>query len=581
MENKFKKKILIIDDEESIRMMLTQALELGGYTVEVAEDGKVGVEKFLKDRSFSLILTDMMMPKMNGIEVLEQVRVIDPDIEVVVLTGYGGHSNAIEAMKKGAYDYLEKPTNIEELFIVMEKALERRRLSYENKEYQRNLEKLVEIRTSELNDTKNFLQSVLDSSSDHSIIATDLDGIITLFNKGSENLLGYDANEVESRETVMLFTPEDQKGEFRKEQPKVKNDEKTILEREKIVRRKDGRLVTVSLSVAQLTDKNNNVIGTLGIAKDITRQKKLERKLKQYTENLELLVAERTAQLANRNIELEATLEELHEAQAQVVQSEKMASIGQLSAGVAHEINNPIGFVHSNMSTLKKYAKRIENVLAEINKCIKGENELSSEVLEGIIKKGKIDFILTDLQNIIDESMDGTRRVKTIVKDLKNFSNIDKSQIVTVDITDGIESTLNIVWNEIKYKAEVVKEFSEIPAISCNIQKLNQVFLNMLVNASHAIEETLGKIVIRTFDLDDGRIAIEIEDNGKGMDQETVKKIFDPFFTTKEIGQGTGLGLSVSYRIIKEHGGDIEVESEVGIGTKFRIILPLVLAEVD
>jgi two-component system NtrC family sensor kinase len=200
---------------------------------------------------------------------------------------------------------------------------------------------------------------------------------------------------------------------------------------------------------------------------------------------------------------------------------------------------------------------------------------LDESTFEELWKESKVERILPELDSMIDESLDGTQRVRTIVADLKNFSNIDRAQIQQASLKDGLESTLNIVWNEIKYNSTVEREYEDIPPIFCNPQQLNQVFLNMLVNASHAIETGPGKIVLRTKRIDDERVAVEIADNGKGIDEAGLKKIFDPFYTTKEIGKGTGLGLSISYRIIKEHGGEIEVDSEVGKGTTFRIILPI------
>jgi len=574
VNSKAQPKILVIDDEASIRSMLSQALEIGGFTVKEAEDGVHGLDLLKRDHSIGVILTDLMMPKLNGMEVLERAKQFDPDVEVIVLTGFGGHESAIEAMKKGAYDYLQKPTNVEELFLTVGKALERRRLAMENRLYQQSLENLVRERTEELLETKNFLQSVLDSSLDYSIIAADLEGKVTLFNRGSEQLFGYKASEVEGQDAALLFPTEDGKeGSPFTRHGKLQKG--VVQEKERVVRRKDGAAITISLSIVSLRDQEGNDVGTLGISKDITEQKKLELELKKYTENLEQLVDERTRELETRNREVEAALNELGETQAQLVQSEKLASIGQLAAGVAHEINNPIGFVHSNLGTLKKYFERIAAVLSRLHNAASSGEQLPGSELEELWRKSKMDSILADLENVIDESMDGTLRVRTIVRDLKNFSNIDRAQIQSSDLEAGIESTLNIVWNEIKYNAEVERDFASIPAVVCNAQQVNQVLLNLLMNAAQAIKDPPGKIIVRTREMPERRVAIEVEDNGRGMDEKTLKRIFDPFFTTKAIGEGTGLGLSISYRIIKDHGGEIEVESTPGKGTIFRVILPV------
>ena len=567
-------RILVIDDEESIREMLAQALEIGGFQVETATDGMEGLEKFNVDKSFDVILTDLMMPKVNGMQVLEEVKKLDPTVELIMLTGFGGNESAIEAMKKGAYDYLQKPTNVEELFITVQKAIERRRLSEENRQYQRNLERIVKQRTHELSETKNFLQSVLDSSLDYSIVATGLNGLITLFNKGSERLTGYSAKDTEAKMTIYDLVPDLESKIKKSGNEGLKPEQGEPRETECVMKRSDGGTVTVSMSIASLTNQQKVIVGMLFIAKDITEQKALENELKQYTENLEQIVEQRTEELAKRNDELEQTLRELSDAQQQLLQSEKLASIGQLAAGVAHEINNPIGFVHSNLSTMKKFNARLLQLLNDIQDALK-TGSMTQEQFASLWNTAKVEKLIPELDTMIEESLDGTQRVRTIVADLKNFSNIDRAQIQDADLEAGLESTLNIVWNQIKYNIEVEKHYGHIPAVTCNSQQINQVFLNLLVNASHAIKEKQGKIIITTEKLDDNNVVIKIQDNGTGIPEEVQKKIFDPFFTTKPIGEGTGLGLSISYRIIKDHGGEIEVFSKMGEGTTFRITLPI------
>ncbi len=184
-----------------------------------------------------------------------------------------------------------------------------------------------------------------------------------------------------------------------------------------------------------------------------------------------------------------------------------------------------------------------------------------------------LSFILDDYKNVINESLEGMARVSKIVSDLKDFSHVDKAELVHADLNKGIESTLNIVWNELKYKAQVIKDLGKIPLVKCYPQRLNQVFMNILVNAAQAIEEK-GEIRITT-KADNGHVEIKISDTGKGIPPEVLPKIFDPFFTTKEVGQGTGLGLSMAYNIIQGHKGTIEVESEVGTGTTFIIRIPV------
>jgi two-component system NtrC family sensor kinase len=276
-----------------------------------------------------------------------------------------------------------------------------------------------------------------------------------------------------------------------------------------------------------------------------------------------------------KNKELENALNKLKATQAQMLQQEKMASIGQLAAGVAHEINNPMGFITSNLGTLSKYTKRLSEYIDLQTKAI---DEIGTEDVKRSLaeqrKKLKIDYILEDIGQLIEESLDGAERVRKIVQNLKSFSRVDEAEYKFADINECIESTLNIVWNELKYKAKVYKEYGELPLTKCYPQQLNQVFMNILVNAAQAIEKQ-GEIRIKTWN-GDGNIYIAISDTGVGIPKDKINRIFEPFFTTKPVGKGTGLGLSITYDIIKKHNGDIQVESEVGKGTTFTIRIPVV-----
>jgi signal transduction histidine kinase len=315
---------------------------------------------------------------------------------------------------------------------------------------------------------------------------------------------------------------------------------------------------------------------------DITSQKQAELVLARSNVQLEEEVKKRTQELIKINQTLESEKiqmlrlnSQLKEAQDHLLQSEKLASIGQLAAGVAHEINNPIGYINSNISSLKKY---IDNLLGLVEKYEKTEaTNADTEQLKDIKAfKQKIDleYLKTDVLDLLDESHEGATRVKKIIQDLKDFSHQDGDDAwVWADLHSGLESTLNIVSNELRDKATIVKEFGELPKIKCLPHQLNQVFMNLLINAAHAIEHE-GTITLRT-GTDNEQVWVEISDTGKGIAPEHVSKIFDPFFTTKPVGSGTGLGLSVSYTIIKKHQGDIQLTSQLGQGTTFRIVLPI------
>jgi len=281
-------------------------------------------------------------------------------------------------------------------------------------------------------------------------------------------------------------------------------------------------------------------------------------------------------ELQAQNNELNKINKKLADTQQQLLQSEKMASLGQLAAGVAHEINNPIGYVWSNFKSLEDYQKKytlLLNAYAAYDQTFSKDNEHHKKIIQ-LKHDIEFEFIQDDIPALLKECTDGLTRVQKIVKDLKDFSHPDSDEEwVYSDIHEGLESTLSIAWSEIKYKAHVIKEYGTLPSIECLPAQLNQVFLNILINAVQAIE-TQGTITLQTHH-DQTHVYIRITDTGSGIPKDILGRIFDPFFTTKEIGKGTGLGLSLSYGIIQKHHGTITAESIVGKGTTFIIRLPI------
>jgi two-component system, NtrC family, sensor kinase len=300
---------------------------------------------------------------------------------------------------------------------------------------------------------------------------------------------------------------------------------------------------------------------------DIERREQAEREL-----------LDRYAEMTDLNTQLSEANAQIQSAQNQLLQNEKLASIGQLAAGVAHEINNPIGYVFSNFSTLEHY---VADLLSLIDTYHAAENHISSaeqlETIATLRKRVDLEFLKEDTRALMSESREGIERVRKIVQDLKDFSHVDSdSSWQWADLHRGIDSTLNIVSNEIKYHADVIKRYGDIPKVQCLPSQLNQVFMNLLVNAAHAMEgrASRGAITVSSGH-DDHDVWISIQDTGCGMSEETRSKIFDPFFTTKPIGKGTGLGLSLSYGIVQKHHGSIDVTSVPGEGTCFRVKLPI------
>ncbi len=264
----------------------------------------------------------------------------------------------------------------------------------------------------------------------------------------------------------------------------------------------------------------------------------------------------------------------------QLIQSEKMSAVGVLAAGVAHEINNPVGFVMSNLTTLTDYVTVFKSVLALYDELLAAvaESDVSKQHsimnrLEELIEREDLSYVLQDIDHLLAESTEGADRVKNIVQSLKSFARANETRIKEADINEGIEATLKVVWNELKYKCQIHRKLDNLPLVRCNIGQLNQVFMNLLMNAAQSIPER-GDITIETGTHEDC-VEIRISDTGVGIPPQDVSRIFDPFFTTKEIGRGTGLGLSISHGIIQEHNGTIEVKSEIGKGTTFVVRLPI------
>ncbi len=277
-------------------------------------------------------------------------------------------------------------------------------------------------------------------------------------------------------------------------------------------------------------------------------------------------VHEAQKDLKGKISELEKANTEIRDTQARLVHTAKMASLGQLVAGVAHELNNPIGFIYSNMAHLKEYSGKLIQLIKDTEKKPADLPKYKDDI--------DFDYIVQDMPKLIQSCEDGARRTRDIVLGLRNFSRLEEAQIKEVDIHEGLENTLQLISGELKNRIEVHKDFAKLPKINCFPSQLNQVFMNILSNAAQAIDDK-GDIYIKTSKKDSDHIQISIRDTGKGMSKATAEKIFDPFFTTKTLGQGTGLGLSITYGIIEKHGGEIAVKSEPKKGTEFIITLPV------
>ncbi len=305
----------------------------------------------------------------------------------------------------------------------------------------------------------------------------------------------------------------------------------------------------------------------------VLRRVKTHLELKQHQNHLQKLVNAQTQEL----IEAYKDLKQIHD---QMLQQEKMASIGQLAAGVAHEINNPAGFIGSNLNSLQKYIAKLNEGIAFMEQTLMAMNDPETETqLKKMKRKLKFDFIQEDIDDLIVESKDGIDRIALIVRNLKSFSRAEDDTLKLTDLQECLESSLSIAWNEIKYKAKVEKNYQELPPIQCLPQQLSQVFVNLLVNAAQSIEDQ-GIITVNIRQKENWAV-VEICDTGSGISPKNLERIFEAFYTTKEVGKGTGLGLSICHDILQKHQGIISVASEIGKGTCFTIKLPMDHEEIN
>jgi two-component system NtrC family sensor kinase len=401
-------------------------------------------------------------------------------------------------------------------------------------------------------------RSLFEDSRD-AMYMTTREGLFVEANQAMLDLFGFSREELLGMSAKIIYAEPLDRESFRR----AIEERGFVRDYEIHFRRKSGLVMDCLLTAACWRTPDGAIAGYQGIIRDITGQKRSAEALMQSQQ-----------ELLSQHRELQAAYVDLKASQAKILQQEKMACIGQLAAGVAHEINNPIGFVSSNLTTLEKYADRLIEFITLLSRTMDASpgSAGAEEVAEGR-RALKIDYVMDDARHLIGESIEGVARVRKIVQDLKSFSRVDEAEYKYADINDCIESTVNIAWNELKYKVDLRKQYGKLPLTKCYPQQLNQVFMNLLVNAVQAIEDQ-GTIAITTW-CEDGSICAAVTDTGSGILPEHLERIFEPFFTTKEVGKGTGLGLSITYDIVKKHEGEITVQSLPGKGTTFSVRIPV------
>lgn len=444
------------------------------------------------------------------------------------------------------------------------------RKSYED------LEAQVARRTRELDHSREDARLIIAAAND-AFVSMDENGRITDWNRGAENILGWSRAEAIGRPVAETIIPRQYREKHSQGLSRfVRTGEGVVTGKtlELSALHRDGHEFPIEITIWSIQETERRQFHAF--IRDISERKKTEEELHKTYRELE----RREAASRDAFLDLQKSHEELKQLQTQLVQSEKLASIGQLAAGVAHEINNPVGFIKNNMDVLEQYITAYGQILRMVDnlKTALGQENwekarLAAKEMDEFEKEIDLDYIINDIDKLLQHNQRGLERVQKIVMDLSTFAREDKDSMELVKMEEVIDSILSIVYNELKYKAVLKKDYGETSLVRCNAQRLGQVFINLLMNAVQAIEEqgTIGvKSCIR------GKfVCVEVSDTGKGIEEKNLKKIFDPFFTTKPAGQGTGLGLSVSYEIVKKYGGEIKVQSRPGEGTTFTVMMPV------
>ena len=565
--------ILISDDDLISRSLLKKALTKLGHEVIETENGQAAWD-VLQQSDIQMVISDWMMPEMDGLELCRKIRSRKQGgyIYVIMLTANDRKTDLVDVFNAGSDDYIRKPFDSEELNARVTTGI---RVT--------NLQKKQKKLANTLIESRNKLRIVIDSMKNE-IVSLDRDLIIVLANSSFSKQFGVNPRDVVGRPYFTNATDGQhtmgQEGKIHKMIKAVfakGNSQKNLIKSID----KNGSDVYRQISYLPILDEQGQVFQVVLVSRDITEERRKTEEIK----SLNLQLMETSALIEAKNKKLENTLKRLEDTQTQMIQSEKMASIGQLAAGVAHEINNPTGFVSSNLKTLVDYQADIGKLFLKYHDMLsvleKESGDLASgetiqsklEAIKSFEKEIDLEFVMEDMVDLIGDCREGTDRIKKIVIDLKDFAHPGEDKVQVTDINTGLESTLNVVNNEIKYKATVHKDLGELPVINGYPQQLNQVFMNILVNAAQAIEKN-GEIQIKTRHRD-GKVEIQISDTGCGVSEENLTKIFDPFFTTKDVGRGTGLGMNIAYNIIQKHNGTIDVESTVGKGTTFTICIPV------
>ncbi|MEH2072808.1 MAG: response regulator [Nostoc sp.] len=579
--------ILIVDDVPNNLKVLSDTLANAGFEVAIATSGESALQQ-LEHTPVSLILLDVMMPGMDGFETCQRIKANakTQNIPIIFITALSESVNKVTGFELGAIDYITKPFQQGEVLARVRTHLKLNQLSQSlearNTELQQltqQLEQRVSERTQELfasietlKQTQQLMRLVFDTIP-HWVGWKDINSVYLGCNQSLATVLNLSSpDEIVGKTDYDLQTSKEESDWFVMCDRRVIESGQAELHIIEQWQREDGQQTWMDTSKMPLRDVKGNIFGILSVTEDITERHQAQEELKQQKQNLEQALAE------------------LQHTQVQLVQSEKMSALGNLVAGVAHEINNPVGFLGGNIQPALDYIKDILGLVDLYQQKYPNPDAEIQDEIEAI----DLDYIREDLPKLVGSMREGVKRIRDISTSLRTFSRADSDRPVACNIHDGIESTILILKHRLKAsesrpEIQVIREYGQLGLVECFAGQLNQVFINILANAIEALEESNisrsfeeiqtnpNWITISTQASDSKQVIISIKDNGLGMTEEIKQKVFDHLFTTKSVGKGTGLGLAIARQIIVEkHGGSITVNSTLGKGTEFVLEFPII-----